>query len=150
MITVIADYAALVVSALALWASWRANWHAKATLAQSSKAKLLEVQAEVLKEIDVQDAKLCSLLAITVEAELAYVQSESLRRRNPQGHARIKQNIDAVQALHSQYEQQREIAHQSLGKCNVEAQMRILADIRRLTLHVEEDIEKVRRHFDKL
>lgn len=150
VITFIVDYAALLVSALALWVSWRANSYAKAALAQSAKVKLLEVQAEVLREIDLQDAKLGSLLAITAEAALAYAQSEDLRKRDPDGHARIQQNIDAVQGLRSRYEEQREIAERSLGQGSVEAQTGILANIRRLTLHVQEDIEKERRHLEQL
>jgi|SRR5680860_340622 len=149
-IAFIADYAALLISALALCVSCRANSYAKAALAQSAKVKLLEVQAEVLREIDLQHAKLGSLLAITAEAALAYVQSKELRKRDPNGHTRIKQHIDAVQGLRSRYEEQREIAEQSLGQGSVEAQTGILANIRRLTLHVQEDIEKERRLLEQL
>lgn len=148
LVAFIAAYESFVISALALWASWRANSHAEASLAQAEKIKLLELQTEVLREIDLQQAKLGSLLAVTAEAALAYVRSEYLRKIDPDGHARLRQDIDPVQGLRSPYEEQRAIAEQSLGQGNVEAQIRILADIQRLTLHVQENIENEYRHLE--
>lgn len=144
------QYAALIIAALALWASWRANSHAKLALDQSKKTKLLEVQSEVLREIDLQHAKLGALLACTAEAALTYAQSEVLQRQDPAGRERISQNLNAVQRIRSRYDEQRRLAESSLGNGNIERQWEILANIRRLTLHVQEDIEKERRHLEQL
>jgi hypothetical protein len=146
----ITKYGALMISALALWASWRANSHAKNALAQSAKVKLLEAQTEILREIDLQHAKLGSLLAVTAEAALAYAQNGNLCETDPDGHARIEQNLQVVQELRARYGEQRKLAEESFGKGNVDAQLEILGNIQRLTLHVQEDIENERRHLEHL
>ena len=148
VISFITEHAALLISALALWASWRANSHSKIALAQSEKAKLLEIQTEALREIDLQHAKLGALLSITAEVALAYSENEELCQNNPGGFDRLKQNIETVQRLQSRYDEQRNLAESSLGEGSLEKQIEILANIRRLTLHVNEDIEKEKRNFE--
>lgn len=148
LIPFISEHAALIISALALWASWRANSHSKAALGQAERAKLLEVQAEALREIDLQHAKLGSLLAVTAEAALIYGANKGLCRKDPNGYARLRQNIETVQRLRSCYEEHRNLAESNLGQGTLEKQLEILANIRRLTLHVNEDIEKERRNLE--
>lgn len=144
------EIAALLFSALALWASWRANSIAQRALSESSKVKLLEVQAEVLREVDLQHAKFGSLLAVTAEAALLYAQNPALAANNPGGFERVKQNIDAVQSLRARYEEQRALAERDVGKGSIEAETKILANIRRLTIHAQEDLEKELRHVESL
>lgn len=144
------ELAALLFSALALWASWRANSIAQKALTESNKVKLLEIQSEVLKEVDLQHAKFGTLLAVTAEAALLYAQSPALAASNPGGFERVKQNIDAVQSLRGRYEEQRKLAEDNVGQGSIEAETKILANIRRLTIHVQEDLEKELRHVEGL
>ncbi|WP_321391844.1 hypothetical protein [uncultured Desulfuromusa sp.] len=149
VISFISEHAALLFSALALWASWRANSQSKIALAQSNKAKLLELQNESLREIDLQHAKLGALLAVTAEAALAYSQNEKLIQENPGGYDRLKNNIETVLRLQSRYDEQRNFAESSLGEGSLEKQIEILANIRRLTVHINEDIEKEKTQLRK-
>jgi len=144
------EVAALLFSALALWASWRANSIAQKALNESSKVKLLEIQSEVLREVDLQHAKFGSLLAVTAEAALLYTQNPALAVSNPGGLKRVKQNIEAVQSLRERYEEQRNLAENNVGQGSIEAETKILANIRRLTIHVQEDLEKELRHVENL
>lgn len=144
------EYAALLFSAFALWVSWRANSIAQKALNESNKVKLLEIQSEVLKEVDLQHAKFGTLLAVTAEAALIYAQNPALAANNPGGFERVKQNIDAVQSLRGRYEEQRKLAESNVGQGSIEAEAKILADIRRLTIHVQEDLEKELRHVEGL
>lgn len=144
------EIAALLFSAFALWASWRANSIAQKALRDSAKINLLEVQADVLREIDVQHAKLGALLAATAEAALIYAYNPAVAQANPAGFDRVKQNIQAVQALRARYEEQRQQAEANLGAGSVEAATALLANIRRLTIHVQEDLDKELRHVEQL
>jgi hypothetical protein len=144
------EIAALLFSAFALWASWRANSIAQKALNESNKVKLLEIQSEVLKEVDLQHAKFGTLLAATAEAALLYAQNPALAATNPGGFERVKQNIDAVQSLRERYEEQRKLAESNVGQGSIEAETKILANIRRLTIHVHEDLEKELRHVEGL
>lgn len=144
------DYAALILAGLAVWASWRANSHAKRALEQTESVKLLELQSEALREIDRQNAKLGSLLTTLAETALVYSQDENLRLNDPKGYSRIRNSIESVKELRERYEEHRKPAEQNLGSGSVETQTKILAEIRRLTIHVEEDIEKEARNLERL
>lgn len=112
--------------------------------------KLLEIQSEVLKEVDLQHAKFGTLLAIRAESALLYAQNPALAANNPGGFERVKQNIDAVQSLRGRYEEQRTLAELNVGQGSIEAETTILANVRRLTIHVQEDLEKELRHVEGL
>lgn len=144
------DYAAPILAGLAVWASWRANSHAKTALEQTESVKLLELQSEALREIDRQNAKLGSLLTTLAETALVYSQDEHLQLNDPQGYSRIRNNIESVKNLRERYEEQRTLAEQNVGSGSVEMQTKILSEIRRLTIHVEEDIEKESRNLERL
>lgn len=144
------ELAALLFSALALWASWRANSIAQKALSESNKVRLLELQAEILREVDLQHAKFGSLLAATAEVALLYGQNPQLAANSPGGYERAKQNIEAVQSLSRRYNEQRSLAEVTLGQGTIESGTRILADIRRLTIHVQEDLDNELRHVESL
>ena len=148
--TFLADNAALLLSGLALWASWRANSIANSARAESGRIKLLEMQGEVLREIGFQHAKFGSLLAATDEAVLIYTQTPELRGAGPRGYERVRQNIEAVQSLRSRYEEQRKLAEDNVGNGSIKAETQILANIRRLTTHVQEDLDKELRNVESL
>jgi hypothetical protein len=109
-----------------------------------------EIHSTVLREVDLQHAKLGTLLAITAEAALLYAQNPSLAANNLGGFERVKQNIDAVQLLRMRYEEQRNLAERNFGQGDMEEENKNLANIRRLTIHVQEDIDKELRHVENL
>ena len=144
------ELAALLFAAIALWAAWRANSIAHKALEQSSRVRLLELQAELLREIDLQHAKFGSLLAATAEALVLYIQHPELAASDPTGHARAKQNVAAVESLRKRYEEQRALAESMIGQSSIESHTIQLADTRRLTIHVQEDIDKELRNVEFL
>lgn len=144
------ELAALLFAALASWAAWRANSIAHKALEQSSRVRLLELQAELLREIDLQHAKFGSLLAATAETLVLYVQHPELAANDLTGHARAKQNVAAVESLRKRYEEQRALAESMIGQGSIESHTIHLADTRRLTIHVQEDIDKELRNVEFL
>lgn len=144
------EHGALIISALALWAAWRANSVAQLAFDHAKKAALVDVQANLIREIDLQHAKLGTLLALTAEAALLYKYHPSLKEEDLGGHERVLKNIDALESLGAGYEEQRRLAEAAIGEGNIEKQHSILAQVRRLTVHVEEDIEKEKRNIDIL
>lgn len=81
---------------------------------------------------------------------MLYAQNPALAANNPGGFERVKQNIDAVQSLRGRYEEQRTLAELNVGQGSIEAETTILANVRRLTIHVQEDLEKELRHVEGL
>lgn len=144
------EHGALIISALALWAAWRANSVAQLAYDHAKKAALVDVQANLIREIDLQHAKLGTLLALTAEAALLYKYHPSLKEEDPRGHERVLKNIESIESLRTRYEEQRRLSEAAIGEGNIEKQHSILAQVRRLTVHVEEDIEKEKRNIDIL
>ncbi len=146
------SYAPLLIAILALLVSMRANSISKKSYKLSNKARvdaqrilLYEKRSKNLEEIDSKNSKFGTMLVILGE-------SLDLFRENPEfqelesGHfERIKKNIAAVQELRSKYEEQRNVT-KSIGEgADPAKQEEVLASIKRLTIHLDQDIIKEER-----
>lgn len=81
ILSFINDYAALIVACLALWASWRANSHAKVALEKSVGIKLLDLQEKVINEINRQHSELNSLLVVMDELRGEYEEQRKISEK---------------------------------------------------------------------
>jgi len=61
--------------------------------------------------------------------------------KNSESYKRLDNNVSAVNHLRSGYEKQRQLAYSIEKGASINANERNLADIRRLTLHLEQEIE---------
>jgi hypothetical protein len=148
-------HATLVVSLIAVVLSLRSYLLARKALVLSTdnksdadRIKLFEKRRELLSEVDTQHARMGTLLVVTAQQLILFNQHPWLRNEKPEGFARLKSNLDGVQELQSGYEEQRgglEVIDTGADIARLDA---ILADIRRLTIHINEEITKEERELE--
>ena len=143
MIEWISENSAVLISLLAIIVTVRANViaHKAKSLAvkvneQQQELIVYKQRTELLEEIDKQQAILNRLAAVTLQ-KMATIQHD----KNSKNYQRLEKNINAVNSLRSSYETQRELAYSIEKGASLNANERNLADIRRLTLHLEQDIK---------
>ena len=150
-------YAPLLIAILALLASVRANSISKKSYDLSQKALgdtqrviLYEKRTKTLEEIDSQNAKFGTLLAILGDSLTLFRENPKLQEIESSHFERIKQNVVAVANLRSRYEEQRSIT-EKIGEGADPAKQEIaLASIKRLTIHLDQDIIKEERCLELL
>jgi hypothetical protein len=110
-------HAALLISILAILASLRANSTSKKSydlsakaLADTQRRAIYEKRSATLGEIDSQNAKFGTLLAILADSLNLFRENPQLQEVELGQLERIRQNVLAVQQLRSKYEEQRELA----------------------------------------
>jgi hypothetical protein len=150
-------HAALFVSMLALLISIRsvsiAEKSRRATERRdrdAERARVYEKRTEILSEIDKQNARLGTLMLILAEKLLLLQRTPSLREKHQNEYDRLMQNLKAVQTLRSRYEEQRRASEAIDAGSRLLDLDPVLADVRRLSIHVEEDIEKETRSLEQL
>ena len=139
--------AALMVSVLALLISLRANYTAHLTHKLSLKSKadaekilLYEKKRALLNEIDRQHTRLRTLMMVTAQKMLLFREHPSLHETMQDEFDRLKANLKAVQQLAEQYDEQRKGVEAIDVGADIATQEDLLANVQRLTIHVEKDI----------
>ena len=146
------SYSPLLIAILALLVSLRANSISKKSLGLSQKAltdnqriMLYEKRSKTLEEIDSQNANIGTLLAILGESLTLFRENPKLQEIESGHFERVRQNVVAVEQLRARYEEQRRIT-ESIGEGADPAQQEAaLASIKRLTIHLDQDIIKEER-----
>lgn len=139
----ITENSTLLLSILAIVASIRSNWlaHRAHKLSKEINNKQQELiiykqRTEILAEIDKQQAVLNRLATVTLQK-----MASGIHDQNSNEYKRLEKQVDTVNHLRKGYEEQRQFAYTlEKGAC-LNANERNLADIKRLTLHLEQDIE---------
>ena len=138
----VANNTAILISLLAIIATIRGN-----VIAHKAKALAVKVneqqqdlivykqRTELLGEIDKQQAILNRLATITLQK-----MASGQHAGDSKNYSRLENNVNAINHLRSSYEKQRELTHSIEKDASINANERNLADIRRLTLHLEQDI----------
>ncbi len=152
-----AAYAALLISILAVLASVRANSIAQKSRKfsedvqrQAERAQVYEKRTEILTEIDTQHARFGTLLAIIAEKMILIQRNPNLLEDYPNEYERLAQNLSAIESLRSRYEEQRAVSERIGEGADLAQQEEALAEMRRLTIHVNEDIRKEEAHLSEL
>ena len=141
---------ALVVSLRANYISNNANENAIKQQLKNNRMKNLEKRTEILSEIDKQNAIQGHLLSVTAEKIILFQKNPDLLNKHPQENERLKQNINGIQLLKSNYEERRTVSEQIGAEADLEQQEKALAEIRRLTIHLEEELIKEKDHLNDL
>ncbi len=141
MIKVVKENISIVLSIVAVVATIHSNIIAEEAKTISNDAHRLAVykqRTELLKEIDKQQALLNRLATITVKkiSDLSGSNKKGLEGEIN----RLKNNYDAINGLRGRYEEQRELAYKMNGTTSQDALELAIVDVRRLTLHLEQDI----------
>lgn len=149
IITIVTDHAVLLIAILSLVVSLRSNSIAakakqftEQSLRDARRVEVFRKRTEILAEIDRQHARFGTLLAIIAEKSVLYQQNPVIAKRNLSEISRLTKSMKAIQQLMDRYKKQRSVSER-IGEGADLAQHEVgLAEIRRLTIHVDEDISK--------
>jgi len=154
---IIISHGALLVAIFALVASVRANSISKKSQEISQKAfiesqriKLFEKRTETLQEIDSQNAKLGTWLTVLGESLSLFRENPKLQEMEPDQLERIGQNVVVGIKLQSKYNEQRNVSEKIGDGADPALQEKAIASIRRLTIHIDEEIKKEERYLESL
>lgn len=143
----IASNAAILLSAIAIFATVRSNLIAekarKLTEEVSRKQQGLAVYQQrtlLLKEVDHQQSLLNRLATVSLQ-KIVLLQSCEHSHDIAERITCLRKNIDATEHLRSRYGEQRNAAYAIESDASLNENERNLADVRRLTLHIEQEIE---------
>lgn len=149
--------AALLVAAIALVISLRSNHiaHKAHQLNMRSKADadrvlLFEKKRELLNEVDKQHSTLATLSLIVAQGILVFKDCPKLHDLLPDEFDRLKSNLRAVENLAANYEHHRRTIEAIDANADITKQDEELANVRRLTIHLEKDIAHERLLLDQL
>lgn len=140
----------LIVSLAAYSLSRRSLSMSEQTQAEASRIKAYEKRSEILEAIDKKNAKIGNLMAIYAEKLLLIERSSISDKLNVSERERIKNNISVLQKFSSQYDLQRSLAEQIDQDGDIAFNEKNLADIKRLLIHLEEDIIKEERGLNTI
>jgi hypothetical protein len=138
---------ALLVAVLALLISLRANYTAHSAYklnlkskADSDKILLFEKKRALLNEVDRQNTRLRTLMLVAAQKILLFREHPSLHETMQEEFDRLKSNLKALQELADKYDEQRKGVEAINVGADIAVQEELLANIQRLTIHVEKDI----------
>lgn len=153
----VSSNAALLVSVIALVVSLRATYTAHQVhklylknKADAERILLFEKKRDLLTEVDRQHTRLATLMMLIAQKILLFREHPSLHDTMRAEFHRLKANLNAVQHLSEAYEKQREGIQAINVGADIAAQEELLANIRRLTIHVEKDIAHEQAHLSEL
>jgi len=153
----VVEYAPLLFSAIALVISLKAartsenaRLFAKNTWEHDLALKAHGKRSEILNEIDLQHALFGTLLSIFYQKMLLFHQYPLLLQKYPDENKRLNQNVSAIDALKSRYDIHRSYSEKIDGQSDLAYLESVLAEIRRLTIHIQEDIKKEQSAFDMM
>ena len=153
----ISSNAALLASLIALAISLRASYTAHRAYKLNVRNKtdadrvlLFEKKRELLNEVDRQHARFATLMLLTAQKILLFREHPTLHDTMQDEFDRLKSNLSAVQKLSEKHEEQRKGIEAIDVGADIAAQDELLANVRRLTIHVEKDIAHEEAHLKEL
>jgi hypothetical protein len=158
MMTQLVDFlnanAALLVAALALIISLRASSIAHSahnlnlrSKSDSDRTSLAEKRKELLNAIDRQHTALASLNFVTSQQILIFAECPKLNELLPTELGRLKSNLATVETLEASYET---IRNSASTLSDIPSHDEKLAEIMRLTVHLDKDIAHERTLLEQL
>ena len=152
IVTYISENKAVLLSILAILISLRSfsisrrSFILSETIAEENKrVKASEKRAEILELIDKKNAKIGNLQSLYGEKYYLLVQYPQIAVKYPEEIDRIRNNVNSLQKLRDQYNEERRNFELFDEKIDIPFNQNTLADIKRLLIHIEEDIVKEER-----
>lgn len=152
-----AGHAALFIAMLALITSLRANHISNKanTISAEQKnktkrLKALEKRTDILSEIDKQNALQGHMLVVIADKLHLFHQNTELTNKHTGEYKRLMQNLNSIQQLKSNYKERRSVSAALDADADLEMQEKTLAEVRRLTIHLEEELAKEKDHLNNL
>ena len=140
---------ALLVSILALFVSLLSFANSRRSLKlsekvtdEANKLKASEQRADILEIIDRKNAKIGNLQAVFGEKYYLLSNNPQLCNKFPGEMERITSNVNCLNNIKTQYDSERRTVESFDDKVSIPFNLNILADSKRLLIHIEEDIVK--------
>lgn len=147
---VLVSIVALVVSLRASYTSHRAYVLNLKNKHDADRIKIYEKKREVLSELDVQHTRFATLMMLTAQKILVFRDHPGLVMSMEKELERLRHNLDYLQKQHETYEDQRRGLEEIGEGADIAKQEELIALIRKLTIHVEKDIEHERADLRQL
>lgn len=153
--TFFSEYAALLFSAIALIISLKTAQTAdKARLFTASARnydlaiRLYEKRSETLNELDKQNALFSTILFTYSQKLFLFSQYPQLAHKYPEEHERLTHNSSVIESLRTRYDEQRQYSEKISEGNDLTYLESTLAEIRKLTIHIQEDVKKEQAGLD--
>ncbi len=153
----IAENAALFAALLALAISLRANHTAHQAhrlnlqnKQDADRVLLFEKKRELLNEVDRQHTRFATLMMVTAQKILLFREHPELHESMQSEFDRLKNNLNSVMVLDKKHEEQRRGIESIDVGADIATQEELLANIHRLTIHVEKDIAHEQASLEEL
>ena len=95
-------------------------------------------------------ARMVTLMLLTAEQISLLNENPHMRERSADEYKRLKKNLAAVHGLSSRYEEQRQLIEGVKTEAELANPDELLANTRRLTIHLDKDIEHEERRLGEL
>ena len=149
--------AALLVALLALIASLRAGYVAHRAFQlnvrnreDADRVRVFQKKRELLNELDIQDITIEKLSYVLQQEVLLFEDSPRLTQLLPDELPRLRNNLDMLPTLKEKVATMREAARGIGLGTEIETQEDGLTAVRRLTIHLEKDIEHEKLGLEQL
>lgn len=147
-----ASNAALFVAALALVISLRANSAAReaSRFAAQSKAdadrlRQYEGHRALLNELDLQHTRMSTLMMLTAQKLILFKEHPRLHETETGEFDRLTGNLDFMKKQYAGYDAHRQVAENVREGSDAARTEDLLAEARRLTIHLEKDVRHEER-----
>ncbi|MCP8900376.1 hypothetical protein [Gilvimarinus xylanilyticus] len=150
MIEFLQKYAAELIAAFAAILAALANWRVVQAERRVRILQKAERRTDVLVEIEYQNAVIGKLALVTAQKIELLQRFPTVLSFTDSEMKRLHSNLDMLRTLKSQEEEQRKLGELAGGGNNVTLHHQALADIRRLRVRLEAELENETNHYSQL
>jgi hypothetical protein len=144
------QYASELIAGLAAILAAVANWRVVRAEQMVRTIQKAERRTDILVEIEQQNAAVGKLALVTDQKMMLLQQLPGLLPFTDDEIKRLRSNLDALSDLKNQEDEHRKIAEAAGGGNDVTLHHHALADVRRLRVRLEADLEKETAHYSQL
>lgn len=150
MLNLIQQYAAELIASLAVIVSVAANWRAVRAERKIDIAQSATRRADMLVELERKNAAVGKLALISARKLLLIQQNPGLEGLAASESERLKNNLELMKEFKACEETQRNIAEKAGCGANVDLYHQAFADVKRLRVSLEAEVEKEASVFESL
>lgn len=116
----------------------------------ADKVLLAEKKRELLNQLDHQHVTLATLSFVTAQQILLFKDCPQLEDLMPEELSRLRSNLQVIENLEESYEAQRFTAEAYVAASDIPKLDSSMAEVRRLTIHLEKDIAHEKMLLEQL
>ncbi len=135
-----ASVLALIISLRANSAVREGNWLAKRAKEEVDRIRRYELRASLLNEIDLQHTRAATVMMLTARKMMLFNQNPQLHEVDSSEFSRLKNNLEVTQKMQATYDERRQTAEVIREGSDMARTLELLANERRLTIHLEKEI----------